>query len=58
MNGTLRSEPQNRGDPAVARIYIKKHLKRFPQMLCGALIQFFAQKQKKAPKGQCGLQTL
>ena len=49
---------RNRGAPAVARIYIKKHLKRFPQMLCGALIQFFAQKQKKAPKGQCGLQTL
>ena len=24
----------------------------------GALIQFFAQKQKKAPKGQHGLQTL
>jgi len=58
VNGTLQSAPQNRGAPAVARIYIKKHLKRVPQMLCGALIQFFAQKQKKAPKGQCGLQTL
>lgn len=50
MIGTLRSAPQNRGAPAVARIYIKKHLKRFPQMLCDALIQFFVQKQKKRPK--------
>ena len=33
----------HREAPAVSRIYIKKHLKRFPQMLCGALIQFFAQ---------------
>ena len=58
MIGTLRSAPQNRGAPAVARLYIKKHLKRFAEMVWGARIMFFAQKQKKAPKGQHGLQTL
>ena len=50
VNGTLQSAPQNMGAPAVARIYIKKHLKRVPQMLCGALIKFLPRNRKKRPK--------